>query len=226
MSTRLTLSSIEPVTRDTYHLSFPRPEGFDFVPGQAVDLTLTRKGWTDELRPFTLTAPAETRTLEFVIKSYPDHEGVTAQIATLSPGEAVEISDPWGAIEDKGPGCFIAGGAGVTPFIAILRARLAREGTLDGSRLIFSNKTEADIILREEFEAMEGLETVWTVTDQDDPGEGVRTAKIDRAFLAPFVETERGKFYICGPDAMVEEIETTLRDLGVDKDRIIREDFD
>ncbi|OOY26563.1 flavodoxin reductase [Thioclava sp. L04-15] len=226
MSTRLTLSSIEPVTRDTYHLSFPRPEGFDFAPGQAVDLTLTRKGWTDESRPFTLTAPAETRTLEFVIKSYPDHEGVTAQIATLSPGEAVEISDPWGAIEDKGPGCFIAGGAGVTPFIAILRARLAREGTLDGCRLIFSNKTEADIILREEFEAMEGLETVWTVTDQDDPGEGVRTAKIDRAFLAPFVETERGKFYICGPDAMVDEIETTLSDLGVEKDRIIREDFD
>ncbi|KEO56464.1 FAD-binding oxidoreductase [Thioclava pacifica] len=225
MSTRLTLTSIEPVTRDTYHLSFPRPEGFEFAPGQAVDLTLTREGWTDEPRPFTFTNPADGDTLEFVIKSYPDHQGVTAQIATLKPGEVVEISDPWGAIEDKGPGTFIAGGAGVTPFIAILRARLAREGKLEGCRLIFSNKTEADIILRKEFEAMEGLETVWTVTDQKDPDAGVCTAMIDRAFLAPYAEKESGKFYICGPDAMVEEIEATLEALGVEKDRIIREDF-
>lgn len=226
MTNRLTLKAIEPVTHDTHHLTFARPDGFAFTPGQAVDLNLTREGWQTEQRPFTFTNPGNGETLEFVIKSYPDHEGVTEQIATLTPGEPVEISDPWGAIEDKGPGTFIAGGAGVTPFIAILRARLAREGTLEGCRLIFSNKTEADIILRDEFEAMTGLETVWTVTDQDDPGAGVRSAKIDRDFLAPYVEAERGKFYICGPAKMVDEIEATLKDLGVDAGRIIREDFD
>ncbi|OOY20444.1 flavodoxin reductase [Thioclava sp. DLFJ5-1] len=226
MSTRLELQSISPVTHDTHHLVFPRPEGFDFAPGQAVDLNLTREGWTDEQRPFTFTNPVDGDTLEFVIKSYPDHDGVTEQIATLTPGETVEVSDPWGAIKDEGPGTFIAGGAGVTPFISILRARLAREGTLEGCRLIFSNKTEADIILRDEFEAMKGLETVWTVTDQSDPGKGVISMHVERGFLAPYVEKESGKFYICGPDKMVDEIEATLKELGVEEDRIIREDFD
>ncbi|OWY07966.1 flavodoxin reductase [Thioclava sp. F42-5] len=226
MSTRLELQSISPVTHDTHHLVFPRPDGFDFDPGQAVELNLTREGWTDEKRPFTFTNPVDGDTLEFVIKSYPDHGGVTEQIATLKPGEAVEVSDPWGAIKDKGPGTFIAGGAGVTPFISILRARLAREGSLEGCRLIFSNKTEDDIILRDEFEAMSGLETVWTVTKQDDPGAGVQTAKIDRGFLAPYVEKESGKFYVCGPHEMVDELEATLKELGVSQDRIVREDLD
>ena len=30
----------------------PRPDGFDFTPGQAVDLALDRDGWREEKRPF------------------------------------------------------------------------------------------------------------------------------------------------------------------------------
>ena len=40
--------------------------------------------------------------------------------------------------------------------------------TTDGSKLIVSNRTENDIILRNEFEAMDGLDVLWTLTD--DPG--------------------------------------------------------
>jgi predicted ferric reductase len=39
----------------------------------------------------------------------------------LKHGDELIIRDVWGAIEYKGEGVFIAGGAGVTPFIAILR---------------------------------------------------------------------------------------------------------
>ena len=224
MSYTLELKEIEPVTHDTNHLVFKRPEGFTFEPGQATDFALDKDGWRDEKRPFTFTSLPDADTLEFVIKSYPSHNGVTEQIARMKPGDQAIIEDPWGAIEDEGQGTFIAGGAGITPFIAILRERLKEKGTLEGCTLIFSNSTEKDIILREEFEAMPGLKTIFTVTDQKDAS--VKTEMIDKAFLKENVDPSTGHFYVCGPEPMIEDIVTALQSLGVENDRIVIEDFD
>ncbi|MAP95724.1 MAG: flavodoxin reductase [Ponticaulis sp.] len=220
----LTLKDIEPVTHDTNHLTFEKPEGFAFEPGQATDFALDKYGWRDEKRPFTFTSLPDADTLEFVIKSYPEHDGVTEQIAKMKPGDHAIIDDPWGAIEDEGKGTFIAGGAGITPFIAILRKRLKEKGSLEGCKLIFSNSTEKDIILREEFEAMPGLKTVFTVTDQDEAG--VLTQKIDKSFLAEHIGPLDGHFYVCGPEPMIDDIVADLKSLGVAEDQIVIEDFD
>lgn len=72
-------------------------------------------------RPFTFTSLNDNSFLEFTIKIYNDHEGVTKQLGLLKTGDKLLIDDVWGAIEYKGPGYFIAGAAGLTPFIAILR---------------------------------------------------------------------------------------------------------
>ncbi|WP_407491970.1 FAD-binding oxidoreductase [Pseudooceanicola sp. MF1-13] len=226
MTQTLTLQRIEPVTPDTHHLWFDRPEGFDFTPGQAVDMALDKDGWRDEKRPFTFVSLPDEHQLQFVIKSYPDHDGVTEQIGKMTKGDKVLIEEPWGAISDEGPGYFIAGGAGITPFIAVMRKRLADKGTLEDCTLIFSNETEKDIILREEFEQMNGLKTIFTVTDQDIAGKGVETQKIDKDFLSDKIEPSKGKYYICGPEPMIDDIEQALKDLGVDEDRIITEDLD
>ncbi|WP_375687413.1 FAD-binding oxidoreductase [Pseudooceanicola sp. LIPI14-2-Ac024] len=220
----LTLQSIEPVTHDTHHLVFDKPDGFTYRAGQAVDLALDQEGWRDETRPFTFVTLPDGDTLEFVIKSYPDHAGVTEQIAKMSEGDRVIIDDPWGAIEDRGPGTFIAGGAGITPFIAVLRQRLADNGTLDGCTLIFSNKTEDDIILRETFEEMPGLKCVFTVTDQNSAR--VETRKVDQAFLADHVDPSQGTYYICGPEPMIDDVMSALSSLGVEDERIVTEDLD
>ncbi|WP_249171773.1 FAD-binding oxidoreductase [Erythrobacter sp. JK5] len=163
----LTLRAIRPVTHNVNELTFDRPEGYDFTPGQATDLALDRDDWRDEKRPFTFTSLPGAEHLQFTIKSYPSHNGVTEQIGQMQAGDGVIIEDPWGAIEDRGPGTFIAGGAGLTPFLSILRARQAEHGTLDGYRLIFSNSEEKDIILREELERMPGLALDLVLSDED-----------------------------------------------------------
>ncbi|MBF9035649.1 flavodoxin reductase [Rhodobacterales bacterium HKCCE2091] len=220
MSYRLELQGIETVTHDTRHLRFVRPKDFTFEPGQAVELSLCRDGWRDEGRPFTMVSHPEDAMLDFVIKIYPEHDGETEQIATLEPGEEVELTDPFGAVTDHGPGTFIAGGAGITPFIALLRTR-ARKQALDGCRLIFANKAEEDIILREEWEEMEGLETVF-VTDAE--GDGHPDGPVDRAFLEGRVDPSEGHFYICGPGGMVDAVRDDLKALGVPPDRIVTEE--
>lgn len=180
MAHTLTLQSQQSVTHDTHRYVFDRPEGFDFEPGQAAELAMCRDGWKDEGRPFTFTSlPADSH-LEFTIKSYPSHDGVTEQLPTLTPGEEVTLDGPFGAITDKGPGVFLAAGAGVTPFIAILRKR-AKEGDLDGCQLIFSNETEGDIILREEWDQMKGLKVDHVLSEEDVPD--LHYGKVDKAFL-------------------------------------------
>jgi ferredoxin-NADP reductase len=223
------LKSITPVTRDTYHLVLERPEGYAFTPGQATDVALDRDGWREEARPFTFTSLPDAPTLEFVVKSYPadhpDHSGMTARIATLEPGERLLLGDPWGAIQDRGtephPGVFIAGGAGVTPFIGILLARQSRLGTAGGATLLFSNATEADIILRETWEGMSGLDARFTVTEADAPG--LRRGMIDGAFLDAELATFDDVFYVCGPPPMEEAVTDALKARGVPDERIVTE---
>lgn len=224
MTHTITLQSVEPVTRDTNRLTFDKPEGFDYTPGQATDFALDLDGWREEQRPFTFTSLPDEDRLEFVIKSYPNHGGVTEQIAKLQPGDRVLISDPWGAIEDKGDGVFIAGGAGITPFISILRKKLEETGSLEGNTLIFSNQTEDDIILREEFETAKGLRCHFTVTDE--PGSPLARGRIDTEMLRAHVRPDSDVCYVCGPEPMVEEIPERLGEIDVPADRIVTEDLD
>jgi ferredoxin-NADP reductase len=213
--------TIQKVAKNVRRYVLERPAGYDFVPGQATELSIDRPEWADRKRPFTFTGLAGWEHLEFTIKSYLDHDGVTKALWGLSPGDRLVLREPWGTIQYKGPGTFIAGGAGVTPFIAILR-QLHAEGRLRGNRLIVSNRTAADIILREEFEAMDGLEVLWTLTD-DPEAEGVLHERIDEAFLRRHIHDVSQHFYLCGPDAMVKDLRDGLEGLGATTEALVWE---
>jgi ferredoxin-NADP reductase len=221
MSHLLTLKTVEPVTHDTLRLTMDRPEDLSFAPGQAALVTLDREGWREEERPFTFVSQPEDPFLAFIIKTYPEHEGMTAQLRWLEPGDRIQVGDPWGAIQDKGPGTFIAGGAGVTPFIAILRRR-QREGTLAGCRLLFSNKAERDIILREAWEQMDDLDLHLRVTEEE--GSDLYGPRYDETELRKLVDEVDQPFYVCGPPAMVEDVTAALKAMGADPDGITLED--
>lgn len=208
------------VTHNVKQFNVEKPEGFTFTPGQAIDLTINQEGWKDKKNPFTFTCLTDDSYLQFTIKIYPDsEEGVTKQLDTLKPGDELIISDAWGAIEYKGPGYFIAGGAGITPFLAILR-NLNRQNKLAGNTLFFSNRTKDDIILSDELKAMLGGNALFTTTDDGGPGDHRR---IDADFLKAEVKDFGKHFYVCGPDAMVADINKTLEELGAKADLVVFE---
>ena len=215
MATSVRIINIERVTHNVRRYKFQKPEGFRFEPGQATEVSLDEEGWRDKKHPFTFTSLSEWDHLEFTIKSYfnTGGDGMTERLFGYGPGQTLVLRDPWGTITYKGPGTFIAGGAGVTPFIAILR-RLHKDGNIAGHRLVVSNRTEKDIILRDEFEAMAGLETLWTVTN--DPKSKLLQDRIDTAFLKKHIADFKQHFYLCGPDAMVADLRASLEELGAD----------
>src|SRR5690606_17958233 len=107
MHHRVTIASITPVTHNVNRYRFEKPEGYVFSPGQATDVSIDKDGWRDKKNPFTFTGLVDDEELEFTIKSYTDHDGVTNQLLSLKPGDALLIREPWGTIQYKGPGTFI-----------------------------------------------------------------------------------------------------------------------
>lgn len=221
MGHKLAITKIEKITHDVRQFTFEKPEGFEFTPGQAAEVGIDREGWRDAGNPFTFTALPEWDELQFTIKIYPGHDGLTEQIGTLKVGDSFIVGEPWGTIEYKGKGTFIAGGAGVTPFIAILRM-LRERGELSGHRLIFANKREEDIILRDEFEAMPGLETIHVLSEEDK--NGFEHGRVDKAMLERLVGNTAQHFYVCGPDPMIESVNDALEQLGADPDALVFEE--
>lgn len=212
--------AVEPVTHNVRRFKIEKPAGYRFVPGQATEVSINTPELREERRPFTFTSLADAPHLEFTIKIYTDHEGVTNALGKLQAGDELLLHDVWGAISYKGAGVFIAGGAGITPFIAILR-ELNRKNELSGNTLIFSNRTESDIILKEEFDAMHDLHFLNTLTSEERPG--YLHGRIDKAFLQKHISDFKQHFYICGPDAFVSSIADALTALGADSEAVVFE---
>src|SRR6478752_1167990 len=189
--------STEYITHDVKRIRVEKPEGYSFNPGQATEVSINKEGWKEEKRPFTFTALTDDPFLQFTIKGYHDHKGVTDQLHQLKPGDELIIRDVWGAIEYKGPGYFIAGGAGITPFLAILRD-LHRKGKLEGNTLFFSNQTYRDIILESELKNMLGNKVVFILSKEEKPG--YLHTRINKSFLQSNIADTSKHFYICGPD--------------------------
>lgn len=223
MSYTVKIKNIEQVTHDVKRFRFEKPEGFEFTPGQATEVSINKDGWKDKKRPFTFTSLNDDPDLEFTIKIYEDHNGVTEQIGKLNEGDEFIIDDPWGTIQYKGPGVFIAGGAGVTPFIAIFRDRY-RKGEIDGNKLIFSNKTERDIILEDEFEKILGDNFINVITDEPTDEYIYLEGFIDKEFLKSQITDFDQPFYICGPMPFNTAMMDYLEELGADPDALVFEE--
>ena len=212
----------EYVTHNVRRFTLEKPAGYHFEPGQATELSINKPEWKEERRPFTFTSLNEWEHLEFTIKIYTDHNGVTNELGKLRVGDEVILHDVWGTIQYKGEGTFIAGGAGVTPFIAILR-QLHKTGKLGKNQLIFSNRTGKDIILKDEFAVMLGDRFINTLTQEKSAK--YDNKKVDAVYLKKKVKDFDQYFYICGPDAMVDALEQALLSLGVEKEKVVREQF-
>lgn len=211
---------IEEVTHDVKCFRIEKPAGYQFVPGQATDVAINKPGYEEEKRPFTFTCLNEAGYLEFTIKRYTDHQGVTEQLHQLQTGDELIIEDPWGAIEYKGPGYFIAGGVGITPFIAILRS-LHKDNNTAGNQLFFSNKTTADIIYEKELKEILGDNAIYLLSKEN--REGYTSGRLDENFFKENVRDFQKHFYVCGPDMMVEDITQLLEKLGVNVDAVVFE---
>lgn len=214
------IKSIEKVTHDVRRFVLEKPDHYTFTPGQATEVAINKDNWREERRPFTFTCLPDDDYLEFTIKTYPIRKSVTNELLSLKPGDELILHDVWGAISYQGEGIFIAGGAGVTPFLSIFRYLHSINKTGD-NKLIFANKTKSDIIHEEEFKRLLGDSFINILSDETI--EGYEHGYITESLLKRNMSAAKSKFYLCGPPPMMHAVQNILSDLGVGDDSVVVE---
>jgi ferredoxin-NADP reductase len=129
-----------------------------------------------------------------------------------------------------GPLSLIAAGSGIAPLMAMLRHR-ARRASRAPALLLYSSRSEEDVIYREELRVMArddpALRVVTTLTRKQPEGWRGRRGRIDKALLAEtcFQPEQRSQIYVCGPAPFVEDVSRFLTELGHDPLTIRTERF-
>lgn len=222
MQHRVKIKSIDKVTHDVLKIVTEKPQQYAFTAGQATEVSINKNGWKDEKRPFTFTCLPDDDYLEFTIKTYPSHNSVTNELLHLKINDELILHDVFGDIAYKGEGIFIAGGAGVTPFISIFRY-LQSKNEIGNNKLIFANKTKADIILEQEFKKILGNNFINILSDEK--VDGYANGQITEDFIKANSGGINKIFYVCGPPPMMDAIEKQLANLQVDENSIVKETF-
>ncbi len=205
--------------------------GFRFHPGQFAWISLRQSAFSDREHPFSFSGSAERApVLEFAIKSLGDF---TSTVSSIRPGEIAYVDGPFGALTtDRHPHhpgyVFIAGGIGITPMMSHLRTFADRDETRP-AYLFYANRTLEQTPYYEEIEALRSKLPLFVVhvlaqAPADWRGErGFVTEEILRRHLPA---RYRDFFYLlCGPDPMMNAVESALLALGVPLEHIDSERF-
>jgi predicted ferric reductase len=222
---------------DVWTVTFAPPAGqprFAFVPGQFQFVTfLASQGVPVEEHHFTISSsPTQPGLHASTIKASGDF---TSLIGQVKPGDPVAVEAPFGHFSyiyhpQARDLVFIAGGIGITPLMSNLR-HMRDSGADRRVLLLYANKTEADIVFREELDRMAGLdkpqvEVVHILTRPGSawPGE---TGRLDREKLRRLLgdRLAGSTFFLCCPPAMIQNLAAILNGLGVPVERISYEYF-
>lgn len=202
------------LTHDVLLLKLSRPVDFTFQAGQAIEVALEEPRFFGDSAPFTLTGLNSDNSLEIILKVYFSRRGITHGISELKPGDKLIISAPWDSFPNLGPGVFIAGGAGITSFLALLR-HFANDEMMGKSKLFFSNKTEKDIFFADELEHLLGTDFIRIVTRENNSSRWY--GRLNKYFLQEYITRFDCPFYISGPGNFTEQIKNLLVEMGIKK---------
>jgi ferredoxin-NADP reductase len=151
----------------------------------------------------------------------------------LRPGDKIELRGPIGGYfvwepSEGGPLMLVAGGSGIVPLMAMIRTRAAA-GDDTETRLLYSSRSQEDVIYRDELEQLSGngLRVVHTLTDSQPAGWTSYARRLDAEMLAEVGPrpAERPHFYACGPTPFVEAVAEALVRLGHEPRAIKTERF-
>jgi ferredoxin-NADP reductase len=220
---------------DTAHtLVFEVADWPGHLAGQHVDVRLTADDGYQASRSYSLAAPADGDRIEITVQRLADGEVSPFLADDLAAGDALEVRGPLGGWfvwrpEDPAPVLLVAGGSGVVPLMAMIRARAGASRT--PFRLVYSVRTPEDRIyaaeLRRRASEDGGLDVAWvhtrTAPDGDPRPAGRLSAEdlVAHGWPPDFEPT----CYVCGPTGFVEAAAALLIAAGHDPARIRTERF-
>ncbi len=250
---KLTVENINPETDNTVSISFRIPENlkdeFQYHHGQYLTLKFDIKGKSVR-RAYSMSSCPIDDEVTVTVKRV---EGGTVSNYIndhLKVGDEVDIMPPQGRFfsplrEDHRKNYYLYGaGSGITPLMSIIRAVLENEPQ-SSVFLLYGNRNEQSIIFKDRLSELEkryaGQLVVEHILSQPKKEKGGffkrakyswqgKIGRIDHKHVSQFLDQNPSRYeeiehFICGPNDMIDNVETTLLGRGVDKKHIHTERF-
>jgi len=195
---------------------------FSVRPGQFMFFRFLHTDFWYQSHPFSLSRMPDGATLRITVKAVGDY---TTELPQLPVGTRVLIDGPYGLFTQKVLAkekvVMIAGGIGITP-IRSLSEELVGAGK--DVVLVYGNRTQSDIVFKQELEEISGLSVVHVLSEEQQPG--FEYGRIDAEKLKRLVpDIAQREVYLCGPVPMMNALIETLVSLGVPRSLIHHEKF-
>ncbi|KAI9913349.1 hypothetical protein PsorP6_006688 [Peronosclerospora sorghi] len=223
--------------------------------GQHISLRYTDEAGKVVMRSYTPVTSDDTKGyVDLVIKVYfknvhpkfPDGGKMSQYLDQLALGDTIEVSGPKGKLTYVGKGelhikhrirdvvpevrkCskigMIAGGTGITPMLQVIRRALQDPDDKTEFFLLFANQTEADILCRDEIEAMAAKHAnvkFWYTVDRAEKGWKYSTGFVSADMIKNHVPAPASdvQIFMCGPPPMLKfAVLPALEELGFTPDQ-------
>jgi ferredoxin-NADP reductase len=213
--------------RDAKSIRFKRPEGFSYLPGQWISVTLGED--RQKTKPLSLSSSPTEGFLE-VTKRLTGHEFSDA-LDALKVGDKVSINGPHGNFTFQGEYDkigMLSGGIGITPLRSMIRYSTDK-GLKTSIILLYSSRYEDNIAFKDDFDEMQmrnpGLKVINTITGSIQNWKGL-TGRINKQMIEKALPDYAERvFYTSGPQPMVYAMKAILSEMGLPEEQIKQEYF-
>ena len=227
-----TLTLLERLSPTTVKIGIEIPNRGElaFLPGQYVNIAVPG---TDQTRSYSFSNAPHEELLTFLVKLVPG--GAMSDYLThrAQVGDALSFTGPNGSFflrEAQRPVLLLAGGTGLAPILAMLRAMRAA-GSTRATHLIYGVSSDDDLTAVDEIEEI-GAQLPAFTWDYcvSDPASSAPNRGPDRPYVTDLIAPEHLHggdlaIYLCGPPPMVESVRTHLNTAGVEPTGFYYEKF-
>jgi len=202
----------------------------DYIAGQFIEMTLPHDQPDDRgiKHWFTVSSsPSEAPLISITTKFSTPSSTFKSTLGNLKPGDVVTISDPMGDFvlpkDTTIPLVFVAGGIGITPFHSIIKwlhdTKQSRDITL-----LYAAAKESELVFLKLFEDY-GMKRYILLSKPDTPWSGLSGQLSGQRIIELTKPTDNSLIFVSGPEKMVEDLQEQLKNIGIDKSRLVGDFF-
>jgi ring-1,2-phenylacetyl-CoA epoxidase subunit PaaE len=233
---KLIIKEVRRETKDAVSILFNVPEElkpkYTFIAGQYLNIRLTLDG-QEIRRAYSICSSPESGELRIAVKAVKN--GAFSQFANtkLKAGDALEVGTPEGkfifepqADRQKNYVAFVSG-SGITPVLSIIKSVLQNEPK-SSFVLVYGNKTLEDTIFHQQLHDLQlqyvgrlFMHLVYSQAKVENALFGrIEKSTVNFVLNNKHKELEFDKFYLCGPEEMIELVSGVLKEKNVKESAI------
>lgn len=227
-------------TPEAVSLSFEIPDNlkdtFSYKAGQYITIKTAIEG--NELRrSYSLCSAPGSGEFKVTVKEVPGGSFSVLANNLLKAGDALDVHPPEGRfIYEPGSGAktyaAFAAGSGITPVLSIIKTVLDKEPE-SSFILVYGNRSTENTIFFKELLKLQAenpdrlfIEFIYSRTREENAQFGrIESSTVNYVLRNKFKDSTIDRFYLCGPEEMIENVKENLQKNGVSEEKILFELF-